>query len=94
MYMYLLLDWHYNLLVGSGEHVVDDVHELHDPLVKMKVLQALEQIGVLPTIWANHGDLLRLGLGWEDGYFKLEWLQGHRLQGEQMRAIYSKSSLQ
>ena len=46
----------------------------------MKVLQALEQVGVLPTIGAHHGDLLRLGLGWEDGHFKLERLQGHRLQ--------------
>ena len=58
----------------------------------MKVLQALKQVSVLATIGANHGDLLRLGLGWEDGHFKLERLQGHRLQGEQTYDI-GKSSL-
>ena len=59
-------------LVSPGKHVVNDIHELHDPLIKMKVLQALEQIDVLTTISPNHGDLLWLGLGWQDSYFKLE----------------------
>ena len=72
-----------NLLVGSGKHVIDDIHELHDPLVQMEVLQTLEQVGVFTTIRANHGDLLRFGLGRKDSYFKLERFQCHRLQGVQ-----------
>ena len=77
-----------NLLVGSGKHVVDDVHELHNPFVQMEILQALKQVGVLTTIGANHRDLLRLCLCREDGYFKLEGLQGHRLKGVQDKSMY------
>ena len=89
MYAILFIVTFTNILVGSGEHVVDDVHELHYPLIQVEVLQALEQVGVFTTIGANHGDLLGLGLGREDGYFKLEGLQGHRLWGVQPYIVYN-----
>ena len=66
-------------LVCSAEHVVDDGHELHDPLIKMEVLQPLEQVRVLAAIAAYHGDLLGLGLSGQYGYFQMERLQRHRL---------------
>lgn len=59
-------------LVSLGKHVVDDGHELHDPLVEMEVLQTFEQVGVLSSVRANHRDLLRLCLGGQDGHLQLE----------------------
>ena len=49
-------------LVCSCEHVIHDGHELHDPLVKMKVLETFEQVSVFSAVRTNHGDLLWLGL--------------------------------
>ena len=60
------------ILVGPGKHVVDDVHELHDPLVQVEVLEAFEQVGVLAAIGTNHGYLLWLGLGRKYCYLELE----------------------
>ena len=60
------------LLVGLCEHVVDDGHELHDPLVEMEVLKTLEEVGVLASVRPNHRDFLRLCLGGQDGHLQLE----------------------
>ena len=49
-------------LVCTCEHVIHDGHKLHDPLIKMEVLQSLEQVCVLPSIGSDHGNLLWLGL--------------------------------
>ena len=38
----------------SHKHVVDDGHELHDPLIQVEVLQAFEEVRVLPPIRAHH----------------------------------------
>ena len=54
-----------HVLVGPAEHVVDDGQELHDPLVQVQVLQALEEIRVLAAVTADHGYLLGLGLSGE-----------------------------
>ena len=39
-----------HVAAGSCKHVVDDGHELHDPLIKVEVFQALEEVGVLAAI--------------------------------------------
>ena len=49
--------------MGPCEHVVDDGHELHDPLIQVEVLQTLEEVGVFASITPDHGDLLGFGLG-------------------------------
>ena len=53
-----------SILVSSGKHVIYDVHELHDPLIKVEILEALEEVCVLAAIRSYHGDLLGFGLGW------------------------------
>ena len=55
-----------SLPVVLAEHVADDGHELHHPLVQVQVLQTLEQVSVLTSVTADHGDLLGLGLGGQD----------------------------
>ncbi len=61
-----------NILVSSCEHVVNNVHELHDPLIKMKILQTLEKVRVLSSIRADHRDLFRFGLGRQDSYLEVK----------------------
>ena len=67
-------------LVSFSEHVVDDGHELHDPLIQMEILQTLEEVGVFTTIRANHRDFLRLSFRRQNGHFQLERLQSHWLK--------------
>ena len=49
-----------------GKHGVDDGEELHDSLIQVKVLQPLEEVGVLLAIRPQEDQLLRLGLGGQD----------------------------
>ena len=70
-----------------GKHVVNDGHELHNPLIKVEVLQALEEVGVLPAIRAHHGNLLWLGLGGKDRHFQTERLQQYRLKEKQVTRL-------
>ena len=68
------------ILVCPGKHVVNNGHELHNPLVEVQVLQALEEVSVLAAIGAHHGNLLRLGLGGKHRHFQTERLQQHGLK--------------
>jgi len=63
--------------VCSDKHVVDNTHELHDSLVQVEVLQALEEVGVAATVRAHHRYLLRLGLGGEDVDVEVKTLKRH-----------------
>ena len=63
-----------SILVCPGKHVVNNGHELHNPLIKVQVLQALEEVSVLATVGAHHGNLLWLGLGGKYEHFQTERL--------------------
>ena len=59
----------------SHKHVVDDGHELHDPLIQVEVLQSFEEVRVLSPVRAHHGYLLGFGLGGEHHHVQIEALQ-------------------
>ena len=57
-------------------HDVGDLEELHDLLVEVEVLEALEEVRVLLTVAALQAHLLRLRLGQQDAQVVLESLNG------------------
>lgn len=61
-----------HLLVSTSEHIINDVHKLHDPLIKVEVFKAFEEVGVFAAIRTYHRDLLWFGFSWKDGYFEIK----------------------
>jgi hypothetical protein len=51
-----------------GHHRVGDAQELHDSLVQVQIFQALEQISVGLAVRPVKNQLLRFGLGRQDGH--------------------------
>jgi len=74
---YLYQDYKVFLLVSSSKHVVDNVEKLHNPLIQVQILQALEQIRVSFPIRPFEDQFLGFGLCGED----LNDIQ-HRLDGD------------
>jgi len=73
----LLHDYKVFLLVSSSKHVVDNVEKLHNPLIQVQILQALEQIRVSFPIRPLEDQFLGFGLCGQD----LNDIQ-HRLDGD------------
>ena len=59
---------------GLPHHDVGDLEELHDLLVEVEVLEALEEVRVLLPVAALQAHLLRLRLGQQDAQVVLQRL--------------------
>ena len=59
---------------GLPHHDVGDLEELHDLLVEVEVLEALEEVRVLLPVAALQAHLLRLRLGQQDAQVVLKRL--------------------